>query len=550
MTIKKRIIYSSIVLLLLFMATGTINWLGNKSVMEKNNLAYILENETMHVQGLFRGINEFIIDEGEPLSIELTNEHISGFDTLHKGLVTQIIKSNSEFHSTIINKISPQWKVVREGSLNFMKDNPWISVDDDKAMLEYGKLTTEAKKLLAEVEILAKESQEDAAATSVKVKNVTTAVFVIIMLMLCFILFNLYRAITSPIKDLSSIAEGFGRGDLSMHMDDSRKDEFGQLAVYFNQALSKLSDMISNIQNISNTLTVNSEKLSESAVLIANNAHDQSAQTGQAAVGIDQMTSSFMDVAKNTASAAESAREASALAFEGVEVINGTVTNMQHISSSASDSTGTIEALGKSSEQIEDIVQVINDIASQTNLLALNAAIEAARAGEQGRGFAVVADEVRKLAEKTATSTSQIGDMIKNIQGSTSKTITSLQGWNEKVTSGLELANKAGSALESIVLSVNNVTEMVQQVATAAEEQSSSANVISSNVESIAELTNQTAGSAGESSGATQALTELIKELQSMVSEFTLRNIGGQEADIDTDEAVSVHKLGPAQVNV
>jgi len=522
MTIKNRIIYSSILLFALFLIMVGVNWAGNRAVADKNTEAYLLEKAIMHVQGIFRGVNEFIIDEGEPLSIELTHKHVNGYDEIHTNLVKSI--DDPALTDIINNKITPQWETVKEGVLSFLKDNPYISVEDDKAMLEYGMLTTEARKLHEEVETLAVKTKGIAEDAAKKTKNIVNSVAGTILVITAFLLFNLYRSITKPIQELNTIVKGFGNGDLSLLMNESRKDEFGILASHLNRATAKLSEMISTVKNTIDVLSTNSEELSNAAVYIADNSKEQSTQTTQAASAIEELTASFMNVASNTAEAASSAKEAMGLAFESADVITGTVTSMNNISRSAHESSGTIEALNKGSAEISEIVKVIEDIAGQTNLLALNAAIEAARAGEQGRGFAVVADEVRKLAEKTTSSTSEIGNMISNIQANTAKTIESLKSWTGEVEAGLALAGQAGNALQSIVMSVNNVTDMVHQVATSADEQSATANVISSNVESIANLTRNTAESAEHSSDSTQALSDLARNLQNLVSGFTLRS--------------------------
>ncbi len=260
MSIKNRIIISSLILLTLFIMTGVVNWIGQSSVMEKTDLAYQLENEMMHLQGIFRGINEFIIDEAEPLSIELTETHLEGFDNLHNGLMAKDL--DPEMKEVLSGKIEPQWTIVKEGAVSFMKNNPWISVEDDTAMLQYGKLTTEAHKLLEEVGALALSTKEVAEATAKKTKYIVNAVGSVILLIIAGLLLSLYRSITAPIKELNIMAEGFKNGDLSVLMDDSRKDEFGKLASHLNAATAKLSHMISNVKQISGTLHANTEKLS------------------------------------------------------------------------------------------------------------------------------------------------------------------------------------------------------------------------------------------------------------------------------------------------
>jgi len=202
---------------------------------------------------------------------------------------------------------------------------------------------------------------------------------------------------------------------------------------------------------------------------------------------------------------------------------------MEKIAKSVSDLQVVIQGLNKNSEKIGDIVGVIDDVADQTNLLALNAAIEAARAGEQGRGFAVVADEVRKLAERTTSSTKEIADMVKSIQGDTSQAVSSMEEAGKEVKEGVGVAGKAGGALKKIMEMSQGVNQIVQQIATAAEEQAAASEEISSNVESITSVSKQSASGVQQTSSAAQELSSLTDNLQSLVNQFKLRNGGKVE---------------------
>ena len=521
MGIKKSIIMASIVLIALFLFREVVNWYGISSVMTKTDNSYLFKNGTMHLQGIFRGVNEFIIDEGEPLSVQLTNENLIGFEETFNTLKTDL--KDKELKQIIIDKIEPQWHVVKDDVTAFLKIE-FISVEDDRAMIRYGKMATHGNTLLKEVESLAQKTQEIAKATSKRTINITIIVASVMLIMLASLLVYLYRSITSPIDELGEITEGFENGDLSISMNDSRKDEFGILASHFNKAVTKLSNMISKVKKVAGTLHINSEKVSESSLQISQNAQEQSNQTTETATAIEELSASFNEVAKNAMNAAESSKDASKLAHKGGDVVEKTIKGMDEISASVHDSTQIIEGLGSRSEEIGDIIKVINDIAGQTNLLALNAAIEAARAGEQGRGFAVVADEVRKLAERTTSATGDIGDMIKGIQGDTNKAIESMHVGTAKVTEGVNFANQAGETLQQIVASVQSVTDMIEHIAVAAEEQTTTTDEISATIELVANVTQATSASAEQSTNATQELTALAQQLHQLVNEFILKN--------------------------
>ncbi len=526
LSIKNRIISSSSILIALLIIMVVTNWMGNNKIMQKTAVAHHLGMAIMHIQGMLRGVNEFIIDEGEPLSAQLTNDHLTHFNgtqaLLHKLL------AGDKLMAVMTEKIDPQWKSLHKKIKDFMNANSYINMDDDSAMLQYGQITVDAGNLLKEVQALAQETKEIASSTTKETKNIVNVVALTIIMIISFIMLNLYRAITVPMNDLIKIAQSYSKGDLSIVMNETKNDEFGQLATHFNTATTKLSDMITAVKNFTDTILDDSSKLSTLSLQISQNSEEQSTRTTEAASSMDELSASFVDVAKNTSQAAESSKEATKLATQGGDIVAKTVSGMERISKTVNESAQIIEELGTRSDQIGEIIKVINDIAGQTNLLALNAAIEAARAGEQGRGFAVVADEVRKLAERTTSATNEIGEMIKGFQNDTQNAVTSMHTGTREVEAGVELSVQAGNSLKQIMKSSESVTDMVQQVATSAEEQSSAGDVIASNVEMISNLTQQTAESAKQSSQSTNEMNALVHQLEQLLDGFKLRNYSKQ----------------------
>jgi len=232
------------------------------------------------------------------------------------------------------------------------------------------------------------------------------------------------------------------------------------------------------------------------------------------------MSQSVLDIAQNASNIAASSDETLQVAREGETVVKRTVDEVQQISRAVADSAKLMESLGSRSNQIGEIVNVINEIADQTNLLALNAAIEAARAGEQGRGFAVVADEVRKLAERTARATTEISTMISAIQDETGRAVASMHESIRRVEHGTEFSSQAGKALHRIVDSVNALQAMVGHIASATEEMSTTSEVISSDIETMALSARQTGSSAHEIGQSVDALARLSSELSEVTKRF------------------------------
>jgi methyl-accepting chemotaxis protein len=255
---------------------------------------------------------------------------------------------------------------------------------------------------------------------------------------------------------------------------------------------------------------------------MATGAEEVSAQAATVATAGEEMSATSGDIAQNCQLAAEGSQQASSAAVSGSQVVSETITVMHSISERVTNSAKAVESLGARSDQIGAIVGTIEDIADQTNLLALNAAIEAARAGEQGRGFAVVADEVRALAERTTKATREIGGMIKAIQQETKGAVVAMEEGVHEVSKGTEKAAESGQALEQILQQINDVTTQIHQVATAAEEQTATTSEISNNMHQITEVVSQTASGAQESAAAAHQLAELAEDLRRIVKQFKL----------------------------
>jgi hemerythrin-like metal-binding protein len=334
------------------------------------------------------------------------------------------------------------------------------------------------------------------------------------------------RAMSAPLKRLSADAEQVASGDLGVVVTVESDDEIGQLAQSFEKMVNNLREMIGTLADSSAQVSESSAEMQANAVQMADGAEMVAGQAITVATASEEMSATSGDIAQNCQMAAEGADRANQAAEHGTEVVAKSISVMHRIADRVQSSAKTVEALGRRSDEIGAIVGTIEDIADQTNLLALNAAIEAARAGEQGRGFAVVADEVRALAERTTKATREIGLMIKAIQQETKTAVTAMEEGVSEVESGTVEATRSGEALRNIQDEINALHMQVQQIATAAEEQTATTSEISNNIHTITEVAQNTVEGARKTSVAAQHLSRLSGELERLVGQFKLSENG------------------------
>jgi len=356
-----------------------------------------------------------------------------------------------------------------------------------------------------------------------------TATMSIIAVVL-FLSYFITRSITVPLSMSIKILDRLSKNDLTVDIKANSedrvltlsKDEIGQMLAAMKNMVENLKKVITNVKSMTDNVASASEELSASATQIAKGTTSQTERATTVATSSEEMSATVMEVAKNASGASESAKDANKLAQKGKDMVENTVHGMNDIASAVKESASVITRLGTRSNEIGEIIKVINDIADQTNLLALNAAIEAARAGEYGRGFAVVADEVRKLAEKTTKATKEIGGMINTIQDETGKAVASMGAVQKEVEEEVKIAKDAGSSLNEIVSNVDKLTGQIQQIAVASEEQSAATDTISRDIQDIANTTKETSASSTQIAEASNDLSKLAANLQGIVGQFKI----------------------------
>lgn len=327
-------------------------------------------------------------------------------------------------------------------------------------------------------------------------------------------------AVIKPVKESALVIERMAKGDFTAKVTGDYKGDHQILKNSINTLNDSLSDMILNVKNAIQATASASSEISSSTEEMAAGAQEQSSQATEVASAVEEMTKTIFETSKATIQAAETAKSSGSKAEDGGRVVKQTIEGMNRISEVVNQSANTVFQLGQNSERIGEIIQVIDDIADQTNLLALNAAIEAARAGEQGRGFAVVADEVRKLAERTTKATKEIAQMIKQIQNDTSQAVSSIKEGTVEVENGKKLANQAGTVLVEILQGAHTVSDVVTQVAAASEQQSATAEEIGKNIESMSLVMHETAQGVQQIAQAAEGLNRLTESLENLIRQF------------------------------
>ncbi|MDH5785427.1 MAG: methyl-accepting chemotaxis protein [Chromatiales bacterium] len=328
-------------------------------------------------------------------------------------------------------------------------------------------------------------------------------------------------SITKPIIKLATTIGIIDRdADLSKRVELHGNDEIGEMAISFNNMLEKLHNSMREVNASTGQLAAAAEELSAITIETNNAIELQRTETDQVATAMNEMTATVQEVASSATTAAEAAHGADSDAQDGRRVVQETMDAIDKLAQDVENTAAIIRRLEGESENIGSVLDVIRGIAEQTNLLALNAAIEAARAGEQGRGFAVVADEVRSLASRTQSSTQEIQSMIEKLQTEARNAVVAMEQGQERAQEGVAKAAKAGESLQAITSAVGSINDMNAHIASAAEEQSAVADEINRNIVNISQVADQNTENAMQTSKASEELAHLATELQNLVAQF------------------------------
>ena len=380
------------------------------------------------------------------------------------------------------------------------------------------KLTEFSQSRLTAFETAIQESNE-AASSLIWVGLAMGLITTLVLFATAFpIVSNLRKSIVDVVASLRDIAQE--DGDLTVRISTNNQDEIGDLVHWFNQFIEKLQGVVRDIGNSSKPLANLADNLNQVSGNARQTIAAQQMSAADAKAAVDNMTQSVGAVAQSASEAAAAASEASTAADDGQRVVNQTVNSIQSLAARVDETAVVIRKLEEDSNQVGVVLDVIKGIAEQTNLLALNAAIEAARAGEQGRGFAVVADEVRTLASRTQQSTEEIQSTIEQLQNAARSAVTVMAKGTEQATVSVDEANKAGSSLIAITETIARITQMNDQIANSTGEQQAVADTISANVDDINSRTEDTASSSEQLTHVSDELEQLSKDFNKIMQQF------------------------------
>lgn len=555
LSLSKKLIGS---FLLIATLLGAISVYSFISISQINNSYSDLVDRRSVVLVISKGIQYDAVQINNRIRDYLLSKKDSNFDeiTVHKENLDKAIQTSLTMVRTKesidrLNKIKELNDVYIQNLEQQRSSNQTITLDFANNVLF--PISREIRTLAEELATYQQQLMTDA--SSVNSDNVqTTIIMVAVVSIIAFILaivigLIISRMISKPIVKITEAAEIVASGDLSIgEINIKNRDETGVLAQAFNQMVQSLKNLIDQVRVSSEQVASSSEELNASAEQtsaatehiavsvqqVATGTMQQAQSIEETSVGINEMARGVEQISNNAQQVHTVTKDASEKATNGNKTIQNAVKQMNSINASIEELSYVITGLGEQSNQIGQIVQVISDIAAQTNLLALNAAIEAARAGEQGRGFAVVADEVRKLAEQSSGSADQISQLIGSIQSETTKAIQSMSSATVEVQNGIELVHTAGDAFEDIQRSIYEVTKQIGDVSAAAEQISASteemvasidiirsiAEESSANTQNVSSATEEQLASMEEITASANSLSQMAEELQSLVSTF------------------------------
>lgn len=476
----------------------------------------IIAIQKMRMSGNSHSALRELLDEGEAMAQESLDRMISA-SLVDAALTKQLQQKRNRFESS---------KSALLKLISSAQGGDGAGEQDRAIEASFNQSVDELLDFVGHLEAIADSKVEGQVSAIADAKAMATTLVIAMMLIGTFaallVYYFSYRTIVQPIQQtarvLNDIAEG--DGDLKVRLAVTSGDEIGAVAIEFNNFIGQLQGLISTIQTAAESTASSARRLADNSQQALDNTQRQQSETDQVATAMNQMVATVQEIARYASEAAAATENAKLVADEGKNIVAQTIRSIDQLAVEVGQAGEVINTLEADSQQIGGVLDVIKGIAEQTNLLALNAAIEAARAGEQGRGFAVVADEVRALAGRTQQSTEEIQTMINNLQISARNAVQVMALGGKQAADSVDQAGKAGVALDQMMSTVVMLNDLNLQIATGSEQQSSVADEINRNIVAIRDLVNHVGSGAADAADESHKLASLAQELHSMTAQF------------------------------
>lgn len=518
--IARRMQLAGAAIFALVAAMAWFNWSTFQSVSHSNALALQLQTGSSHLQLMLRGLNESALTQGASASVKSAEDGIAKFEKVYAELVDQT-KHDAEIRNFLIGEWRKHWEDLRQRVEKFLSTSEDVDFNNIRQMIEIGKLVAGAGAVADEMAEFSQKVRDRAVVSerAAITRMLTGTAIIFGVIITAFVVVT--RSVTGPLAHLETfIINVENNADLTLRAADTGDNELGRMGRALNSMLENFQLTLRDVSTAMSQLTTETKRLSVVSDTTSSGAAEQQKSTHQLAAAMHEMTETVSHISGNVTRSAQDSDQARNLTEESRNAITRTVGSIEQLVDAVQRSADVTRDLDTKAASIGTVLDVIRSIADQTNLLALNAAIEAARAGEQGRGFAVVADEVRTLATRTQESTKEIQSIISELQTGAGTAVQVMEKGRAQGAGTIEEARKAMCAMESATTAVGVIAESITQIATAAEEQSATTEEVHRNVVTINEFSEGTARGASETADVSTSINALAERVDKAVKTF------------------------------